>query len=79
MLQRKKSLKKKWLHLRETGSFKTKLPKKNSKNVGKMDWNDWKTRNSHENHKRKLKCWRIIYNKFKCFINMPNLNGRQAR
>ena len=33
----KKDLKKNLLRLRETGSFKTKLPKKNNKNVGKMD------------------------------------------
>ena len=33
MLQKKKNL----LRLRETGSFKTKLSKKNNKNVGKMD------------------------------------------
>ena len=33
-------LKKNLLCLRETGSFKTKLPQKNSKGVGKMDWND---------------------------------------
>ena len=33
----KKSLKKNLLRLREKGPFKTKLPKKNSGNVGKMD------------------------------------------
>ena len=33
----KKDLKKNLLRLRETGSFKTKLPKKNNGNVGKMD------------------------------------------
>ena len=33
----KKDLKKNLLRLRETESFKTKLPKKNNKSVGKMD------------------------------------------